>query len=140
MDALGFSIRNDPKSMWIVTWLEDQLRRGDNHGGGHGIAYVSVFSSLFPPPLSSSSVYHHLRSVLTVLTRFVLRWCRSRSNEDEESKYFLRTKSANETLLRAQEIRTDSYMHTSPTDVDGDVAPDTNLGGAQDVYDDMHSV
>lgn len=40
-----------------------------------------------------------------------------RSNEDEDSKYFLRTKSANETLLRAQEIRTESFTHLSPTDV-----------------------
>jgi hypothetical protein len=100
------------------------------------LSFLPFFLLLFPhPPFTTTFDRCSLSSLVSFSG-----WCRSRSNEDEESKYFLRTKSANETLLRAQEIRTDSYMHTSPTDVDGDVAPDTNLGGAQDVYDDMHSV
>lgn len=38
VDALGFAIRDDAKSMWIVTWLEDKLRRGDHNAGGHGVS------------------------------------------------------------------------------------------------------
>jgi hypothetical protein len=63
-----------------------------------------------------------------------------RSNEDEQSRYFLRTKSANETLLRAKEIRTDltfSHVHQSECD-DNDSHPDTisSPGHPSVYYDD----